>query len=268
MLERRDRCLIIVGGTWEKQWGMLGAIVDATEGKWAHEWVEYPASYGTPQAYSDSERLGVLAFVRKLTTVWALGYDDIAIVGFSQGAAVVEQGLRRIQVAAKLSNEQLALARVRYVALLGNPYRAAGDQVGPDPGGYGVIGPLAPKGVVPIPLASRWHNFALPGDLITSCPPDSLVRLIFPFTRWMSVHTLDRWAAEILAKLSLVWLLRHVPELRDPRQLPRLWGRITRATEAAYYYQTSGIHGRYMTQPLGPKHTNAARFIVQSLEEI
>ncbi|QCG77055.1 lysin B [Gordonia phage Ewald] len=268
MLERRDRCLIIVGGTWEKQWGMLGAIVDATEGTWAHEWVEYPASYGTPEAYVDSEQRGVDAFIVKLATVWALGYDDIAIVGFSQGAAIVERGLREMQVMQKLGNAQQALNHVRYVALLGNPYRAAGDQVGPDPGGYGVIGPLAPKGVVPIPLASRWHNFALPGDLITSCPPDSLVRLIFPFTRWMSVQTLNRWAGEILAKLSLVWLLRHVPELRDPRQLPRLWGRITRATEAAYYYQTSGIHGRYMTQPLGPKHTNAARFIVQSLEEI
>ncbi|QBI97735.1 lysin B [Gordonia phage Dogfish] len=268
MLERRDRCLIIVGGTWEKQWGMLGAIVDATDGKWAHEWVEYPASYGTPQAYLDSERLGVQALMVKLATVWALGYDDIAIVGFSQGAAVVERGLREYQATDKLGNAREALSHVRYVALLGNPYRAAGDQVGPDPGGFGVIGPLAPKGVVPIPLASRWHNFALPGDLITSCPPDSLVRLVFPFTRWMSVQTLDRWAAEVLAKLSLVWLLRHVPELRDVRQLPRLWGRIVRATEAAYHYQTTGVHGQYMTRPLGAGKPTAARFIVQSLEEI
>jgi hypothetical protein len=184
--------------------------------------------------------------------------DKVAIIGFSQGAAVVERCLR--------DREDLATQRVKYVGLFGNPYRAPNDQVGPNPGGSGVIGPLAPASLRPI--AGRWENYALPGDLIAACPADSLIRLVYPFTRWMSVQAPEKWVRDLLPKLSVVWLLRNIPELRDIRQLPGLLSRIQRATELAYHYQTTGIHGKYASRALGGGYGIPTQLALTALEEI
>lgn len=260
----RPRRLVVVGGTWEKQWGMLGPVVHETKKDWPAVWVDYPASYSTPMAFEESLDRGVTALIL------ALRYEipdgcDIAIICFSQGCAVVEQALREMRRTGTLVNASI-LRRIRYVALCGNPYRAAGDQVGPDPGGFGVIGPLADPGDVPIP--GRWDNFALPGDLISSCGKDSLVRAIYPYTRWMSIQTPDRWARDVLSRNGAVWLWRNVPELRDPRHLHTLLRRVAAAAQQIDYYLASKVHGQYMVRALGPDQPTAGRMIVRALEEI
>ena len=260
----RSRRLVVVGGTWEKQWGMLGPVVHETQKDWPALWVDYPASYSTPMAFEESLDRGVTALIL------ALRYEvpdgcDIAIICFSQGCAVVEQALREMRRTGTLVNASI-LRRIRYVALCGNPYRAAGDQVGPDPGGFGVIGPLADVGDVPIP--GRWDNFALPGDLISSCGKDSLVRSIYPYTRWMSIQAPDRWARDVLSRNGAVWLWRNVPELRDPRHLHTLLRRVAAAGQQIDYYLASKVHGQYMVRALGPDQPTAGRMIVRALEEI
>lgn len=253
-----SKILIVVGGTWESRWGLLGAIATKAEQRgWQPLWVDYPASYGTPESFEDSLQRGVtLLHLTLRAKTWA--GDQVAIIGFSQGAAVVERCLRE--------REDRATQRVKYVGLFGNPYRAGNDQVGPNPGGLGVIGPLAPASMRPI--AGRWENYALPGDLIAACPADSLIRLVYPFTRWMSVQAPDRWVRDLLPKLSVVWLLRNVPELRDIRQLPGLLSRIQRATELAYHYQTTGIHGKYASRALGGGYGIPTQLALTALEEI
>lgn len=263
MTSRRPRYVVIVGGTWEKRWGLYGPVVHELDGQWNPVWVDYPASYGTPEAFEDSLDRGVTSLILALQHIPMSA--DIAVLGFSQGAAVVEKALREMHANGALTSASILL-RIVYVGLCGNPYRAAHDQIGPDPGGSGVIGPLAPKGVIPI--RGRWENFALPGDVISSSTADSLVRAIYPFTRWMSVQTPQRWALDALSRTSALWVMKNVPELRDPRRWPELLRRVTVATRALEFYQQSGIHGQYMIRALGDGQPTAGRHIVRSLEEI
>ena len=258
------RYLIVVGGTWETRWGILRYVVDNSPA-WTPIWVNYPASYGTPEAFIDSEDQGIAALITKL---YALADDGaIALVGYSQGAGIIERALRDLE-RLDLARARNVLARIVYVGLCGNPYRAEGDQVGDDPGGFGVIGPLAARGAVPIPLPDRWQNFSLPGDLISSCPRNSLVRGIFPFTKWMSPQRPEKWALDVLSKASYLWVIRNVPELRNPARWPELAKRVHQASVAAYYYQESGIHRQYMIRPVGINKVHAGRYIVRALEEI
>lgn len=265
----QPRNLVIVGGTWETKWGLLGSIVRAVPSSnpraWRTTWVDYPASYATPEAFQDSEDRGVTALILALRQLPLTG--QIAVVGYSQGAGIVERALREMADTGTVSNQQV-LNRVAYVGLVANPYRAAGDQVGPDPGGSGVIGPLAPKGQVPIRQTAQWQNFALAGDLICACPADSLIREIHPFTRWMSVQTPDKWAADVLGRLSVRWFWKTFPEFRDLRRLPNLLKRIHDATTAAYHYQTTGIHMQYAVRSPGVGYTPATAAIAHALEEI
>ncbi len=260
------RHLVVVGGTWERRWGILGSVAahPAVTAGWRTHWIDYPASYGTPLSVTASVTLGADALTRSLVRV-AGQQTEIAVLGFSQGAMVVETALRSMHDSQTVENLGV-LNRIRYVGLCGNPYRAAGDQVGPDPGGYGIVGPLAPRGVVPIVRPRAWENFALPGDLISSCPDDSLIRLIYPFTRMMSPHLLDQWANDVLAKLNLTWLWRNVPETRTVSGLPRLLRRLHTDVDAAYQYLTTGVHGRYGIQDVAGR--TPAQHIIRALQEV
>lgn len=259
----RPRRLVVAGGTWETRWGLLGAVVNAVSDQWPAIWLDYPASYATPEAYQDSEDRGITDLIIALRQLPAT--VDIAVLGFSQGAAIVDKGLREMADIGGISNLSI-LHRITYVGLCGNPYRAPHDQIGPDPGGSGVIGPLAPASSRPI--RGQWHNYALPGDLITACPPDSLARLVYPLTRWMSIQTPDRWARDLQSKLNLWWLLRNFPELRDIRQLPRLTQRVAATVDDVAAYQITGIHGQYASRPLSPTLPTAAGHIINSLQEL
>lgn len=136
--------LVVVGGTWERQWGLLGDVVSKLDDSWHRLWVDYPASFSTPEAFQDSEE-------------------------------------------------------------------------------------------------------------------------IHPFTRWMSVQTVDKWAADVLSKLSLRWMWKTFPEFRDPRKLPNLVRRIHIATTAAYHYQTTGIHMQYSVRSPGIGYSPATVHIARAL---
>lgn len=248
---------------------MLGAVAKhpaILQQRWTLHWLDYPAAYGTPESIDDSLAQGV---VNLQLTLRGLPADksSIAVLGFSQGAMLVEKSLRDMHWRGGLTNQSI-LQRVKYVGLLGNPYRAAGDQIGPNPGGYGIAGPLAPAGDVPIARSSAWENFALPGDLIASCPPDSLIRLIYPYTRAMSAQHPDVWANDLLRKLSVAWVWRHLPEVRSVRSLPSLVRQIVVDGRAARFYLTSGIHGQYAVRRLSDRFPAPAIAIVRSLGEI
>lgn len=255
--------LVVVGGTWERQWGLLGDVVSKLDDSWYRLWVDYPASFATPEAFQDSEDSGVTDLILALRQLRMA--STIAVIGYSQGAGIIDRALREMDNANTITNQSI-LRRIRYVGLVANPYRAPHDQVGPDPGGSGVLGPLAPKGASPV--AGEWQNFALAGDLICACPEDSLIRQIHPFTRWMSVQTVDKWAVDVLSKLSLRWMWKTFPEFRDLRRLPNLVRRIHTATTAAYHYQTTGIHMQYAVRSPGIGYSPATVHITRALRGI
>lgn len=257
--------LVVVGGTWEHTaFGLLGDVVARTNNLWQAHWVKYPASFGTPEAYDESLADGVEALV---TLLLSLPADrPLAVVGYSQGAAIVEKAMRQLQHSRMLSAIGV-LTRIRYVGTVASPYRSRRDQVGLDPGGFGISGPL-PEFQPPIGALTVWEQFALPGDLICACPVNSLVRFVEPLTPAMSAKDPARWARDVRAKLTLTFLYAHFPELWDWRRIPTLLGRIREAGEQLAAYQQTGIHMQYARTRIPGQTLTATEWIARELNEI
>lgn len=240
--------LVVVGGTTERRWGLLAPLTRRPG--WESYWVRYPASYGAPTSYERSVRAGVEATKRTLRGFAMLDADSpVVLVGYSQGAVVAELAVREMLC-------DPARYRVDYLALVASPLRPAGVQVGDDPGGSGISEALPPPnpGIKP---SFWWEYFALPGDIITCCPPDSLLRLVEQLTPAMSVTDPAGWARDVQRKLTLRWLLASFPELRKLRALPQLLARIHAAGDDLTEYLATGIHTRYGSVRLPGTDTTA-----------
>lgn len=257
------RHLIIVGGTWEtKPYGLLGDVVARTS-TWQPHWVGYPASYGSPMAYDMSKAFGKKRLGETIASLPP--HEPFAIIGYSQGAAIVEEQLREMAARPGLVAGQTLKALV-YVGLIASPYRPRSVQIGVDPGGFGIGGPLPTfRSPHPNPI---WQHFALAGDLVTACPPDSLIRIVEELTPAMSAQDPVRWGRDLQTKLNLTFVWKHFPELRTLAGFPRLLTRIREAAESAAVYQGTQIHTKYSTVPIAGKGMPATRWIANELNGI
>ncbi|HEY9314615.1 PE-PPE domain-containing protein [Williamsia sp.] len=265
--------LVIIGGTWEHQaYGLLGDVVARTKDTWQPHWVDYPASYGNPMSYTVSKSIGRQNTIDQLMHLPS--DDPIALVGYSQGAAIVEELIRHLARSREL-HELALLRRVRYLATVASPYRTAGDQVGNDPGGSGIAGPLTPLQTIldkhPLPgireLQIPWQQFAVAGDLICACPEDSLIRIVEHLTPAMSAREPVEWVDDLRRKLTISYIWRTFPELRT-FNIVRLLARINEAALAAAVYQKTAIHTKYASAPIAGTGTPATRLIAHELHEI
>lgn len=269
-----NRVLLVVGGTWERQpYGLLGDVVVRVRTDWTPRWVSYPASYGTPESYDKSKGDGKLQLRLHLMEVVAFA-TDIAIIDYSQGCAIVDELLAEMTVSAAAGGDasnftRRVLSKIRYVGHVANPHRPRGVQVGADPGGFGISGPLALT-----PAQQNWmprrENFALPGDLICACPPDSLIRIVEHLTPMMSQQDPWSWGADLRKKLTIRYLWSTFPELRNPTPagLWRLKKRIDTSIADAVRYETSGVHMKYVVNPIGGINRTATAHIAQQLHDI
>lgn len=270
--------LIVVGGTFEhNQWGLLHDTVFRTNHLWHPHWVAYLATYGTPESYEASKADGK----KKLRTQFmALPQEAIlAIVAYSQGSAIVDEVLAEMAVAAAAGERGSisVLARIRYVGLVANPHRELGDQVGADPGGFGISGPVVAPGSRRLPhsrkrlINGRVENFALPGDVICACPANSLIRIVEQLTPMMSSSHPEKWAADLRQKLTWGFIWTWFPELRSPitpAKLLKLRAHIREAADLAIRYQASQIHTKYANNPIGGIDMVATRWIANQLNDI
>ena len=266
--------LAVVGGTTEHTaFGLLGDVVARTNELWQAHWVDYPASFGFPAPYDESKEAGVDELIRLLVRLPA--DRPIGIVGYSQGAGVVEDAMRRLATSRDL-HEVRCLMQIRYVGTVASPHRAGGDQVGDDPGGFGISGPLKP--FQPMIATHRlagvreavilWEQFVLSGDVIAACPTNSLIRFVEPLVPAMSATNTLRWARDVQNKLTLTFVLAHFPELRDWRRLPALLVRIREAVDLVVAYQQTGVHMQYARIPIRGKTLPATQWIARELNEI
>lgn len=258
--------LAVVGGTWEHNaFGLLGDTVARTTELWQAHWVNYPASFGTPDAYDKSKAAGIDALISLLLR---LPSDrPLAVIGYSQGADIVEETMRRLS-RSRILAEIGVLARIRYVGTVASPRRPKGDQIGDDPGGFGISGPLLPEFIPPIGALTLWEQFALAGDLITACPANSLIRFIEPLVPAMSAADPRRWARDVQSKLTLTFVYAHFPELRDWRRIPALLGRIREAIDLVIAYQQTGVHTQYARTNIRGKSMPATQWMARELNEI
>lgn len=256
--------LIVVGGTWEHdKFGLLSDTVNRTQDTWQPHWIDYPASYGTPESYEVSKAAGKKALANQLARLPHT--DEYAIIAYSQGCAIVEEYLREAARRPGLIDGQV-LKKLVYVGLVASPYRPHGIQIGSDVGGFGISGALPVfRSPFPNPI---WQQFALAGDLICACPPDSLIRVIEQLTPAMSARDPLAWGRDLRSKVTLSYVWKTFPELRTIRHFPRLLDRISDAVIAATVYQNSGIHTKYPTTPIAGKGIPATQWIANELKEI
>lgn len=120
-----------------------------------------------------SVRIGAEEVIRQIKAT----PGTFALVGMSQGSAVISQVLKALLPGGVLANRYNdCIAGLAY----GNPCRKAGTSFPggtPAPGG-GVISLSYPQdsfcsGLGPVTLPSWWWEFALPGDLFSSAPMDT-----------------------------------------------------------------------------------------------
>ncbi|WP_167768991.1 alpha/beta hydrolase [Nocardia sp. CS682] len=152
--------------------GLLSAVADKLDRGIDRVSVDYPGAYGWPISYHDSLIRG---------TATALGAIDRApgpvyLVGYSQGAVIAGHCADH--------------SKVERTYLISDPHRPRRRYIGNvDPGGYGLAGEVFRAGLM-------IHYFAASDDPITSAPPDSILRSVADFTRFMSPD-LGTWLASI-----------------------------------------------------------------------
>ncbi|ORM37052.1 PE-PPE domain-containing protein [Williamsia sp. 1135] len=178
--------VLTVGGTGESYpgdsrsevSGLLAAVTDRLDDRFASRWVGYPASYGpVPTAggvsYLDSVRTGV----DHLSTAIAETEGPIMLIGYSQGCVVIRELLAR---------DGHLLGNVVAAGFVADPHQPPGAVAGCD--GFGLAGPGAP---LPRDLPALW--IADPDDVICNASDDSFLRDVADLTAGLSVRDLRGW---------------------------------------------------------------------------
>ncbi|WP_143965399.1 PE-PPE domain-containing protein [Gordonia zhaorongruii] len=180
--------VLAVGGTGESYpgdarthvTGMLAAVTDRLDDRFAARWVGYPASYGPTAgrhglAYVDSVAFGV----GRLASAIRETDGPVMLIGYSQGAAVIRTLLSHPS-AARLVDQ---VASVGFVADPNQPPGVIDGCLG-----WGVAGPGAP---LPGDVPACWVGAA--DDMICNATEDSLIRDIADLTDSLSVSHVRRW---------------------------------------------------------------------------
>ncbi|MFW0796408.1 PE-PPE domain-containing protein [Gordonia sp. CPCC 205515] len=250
--------VLVVGGTGESfagddrttVTGMLAAVTDCLDDRFAARWVGYPASYGpTPQLDGVSYRQSLTVGERHLRDALRATIGPVMLIGYSQGAVVIRAVLHDLW----RSGDPM-LRRVLAAGFVADPHQPPGVVDGCD--GWGVAGP-GPD--LPPGLATYWVGAA--DDVICNAGADSLVRDIADLTASMALQRPREWAQQLWT------LVRHNAFQNASRtsisltQMRRDVGRIGAAAREVLGYlpRVMRWHGVAVTNRLGGRHTSYAR---------
>lgn len=243
------KTVLVVGGTGEcgpdddaaEVRGLLSCVTARLDESWTPRWIPYPAGYGTPTSYDESADIGR---ARLWTALWdTLDNTDgpIALLGYSQGAAIVGDVCHTVGHATTLFGH--TTARIVAVGLFSDPHRNRGEIVGPDIGGEGISGPRGPWGS----LGGVVSSFCAPGDVICSTDPDtSVLNLVSDLTSQITSRHPLRSAQQALAKVQVRPKGSMFPELS--LGIPGVrWaaGRVGNTVRLVRNYLRSGVHTHY-----------------------
>lgn len=168
-------------------------FLDRLEGRFTRNVIDYPADYGAPTAFRDSNAVGRLHAIDLITETT----NPFVLSGYSAGAFV----------AGDLANEIIADAipgiwpeRLLACVLVADPKRpqGAGAPGLPTPSGYGIAGQR------PVPGVRTWWGTAL-GDGISALGEDNPLRSAADLSKAFSVdpRLWDEWVDDMLRTLIL-----------------------------------------------------------------
>ncbi|KAA0021228.1 cutinase family protein [Antrihabitans cavernicola] len=201
-----NKTVLVVGGTGEcgpdddgsRVRGLLADVTDRLDDSWTARWIPYPAEYGAPTCYDDSAAIGR---ARLWTALWETLDDTagaVALLGYSQGAAIVGDVCHTVGHATSLFGH--TTARIVAVGLFSDPHRNRGEIVGPDAGGEGISGPRGSWGS----LRGVVSTFCAPGDVICSTDPTtSVLNLVSDLTSQITSRHPVRSIQHAIEKVQL-----------------------------------------------------------------
>jgi hypothetical protein len=243
--------LVVVRGTFDTFGvdGMLGGIVrnldtsDPT--KWNIHYLDYPADFGTKLSYRESREIGIDRLIEFLLN----GIDsseDIFILGYSQGAAVVTLALKNMLTAGSAVDAEI-LGQIKGVYLIANPHRQPDHWAGSDPG----------RGTRGIAFGSQnegwWGDFKIKvfefceqGDIIGSVDPNTtlLHRFVY-YIEDASVTNAIGWAVSIRDQLRTVNPFALFPETRKAIGILEYTRRWWNSLSQVSAYLVTGVHVDY-----------------------
>lgn len=198
--------------------------------------VAYPATIGPVggRPGDPSEMESVRRGVSELERHTAEAPGKVVTIGFSLGGVLTTEHLSRTD---NPNNRKVVMS-----GNIANPRRRAGKSYGLPSFGEGIFGR-------PINDPRQWAEIANPGDVMTSMPADSPLRLGSDLIQWMSLSDPLRWATDVIAKLPAVQaqLLG-----ADGRRLfdPRFWQSFPEAINLLNGYARGGTHTTAYFQPM------------------
>ncbi|MFD3463855.1 alpha/beta fold hydrolase [Nocardia fluminea] len=212
--------ILIMGGTWNPNGDpVTETFANALDRRrFRHQYVPYPAAYGTPMSYRSSVGFGKHALVQAIRD----SPNPVIVAGYSQGAAVAAEVAADIELYPDLD--------VRAAALIACPSRPRGLCVGTDPGGYGVVGELA------ITKMLALHAAAF-RDPICALPEGSMLRYLADMSAYMSISSpqeFAQWGASIVD----LAVRRRFQRWWEPRN----WRDTAEVISQANAYLTEGRH--------------------------
>ncbi|MEV0247390.1 PE-PPE domain-containing protein [Nocardia sp. NPDC050712] len=263
--------VLAVGGTGESYpgdtrtdvSGMLAAVTDHLDDRFATRWIPYPASYGpVPKLDGVAFRHSVEAGVRALAAAVEDADGPIILLGYSQGCTVVRELLADTAITAR--------DHVLGTGLVADPQMPHGLAVGkPHLAGSGVAGP---GGDVAVPT---WW-IANDHDPICNASPDSLLRDLADLTEFMSGDGI-RWGTAVMDRL------RHrsrqnawgASEPGNPAAVQRAKRRVDTAIQEARAYlpfhprlnATGGQHTSYSTVPYNGDGETGCELLARKITE-
>lgn len=185
----------------------------------------YPADYGMPVPFEESNRLGREAAIREAQ----LAPGAVVLTGYSAGG-LISGDLARDIAAGQVPT--VPPAKLIAVALLADPKRPVGGGAPglPTQGGYGILGQR------PIPRVRAYYGCAF-GDPISALGADNPIRSIADLSRRFTTNPrgLDGWVRDMF-EVALSNQLQ--PWWRHPFR-PQRWGA---AVDALAAYLVRGQH--------------------------
>nr|WP_296773743.1 PE-PPE domain-containing protein [Rhodococcus sp. (in: high G+C Gram-positive bacteria)] len=243
--------VLAVGGTGESHpddhrsvvTGLLSRVTDNLDDRFSARWVGYPASYGPVAIGGLSYRQSTDVGVRRLIAAIAATDGPVALIGYSQGCAVIREVLGRIEAG------EVSLPSVVAAGLISDPQQPAGAVPGCTGRGVAGTGPAIPDRV---PVMWVGH----PKDMICNASDDSYIRDIADLTGAMSFRTPKLW-------LRQLWTLLRSNGFQNAaktRWSPRQWVRDARririaAIELGGYLPRTLVWRRVrLSNPSGDRH--------------
>lgn len=243
--------VLAVGGTGESHpddhrtavTGLLSHVTESLDSRFSTGWVGYPASYGPVAvgglSYQQSTQVGVRRLIAAVRSV----DGPVALIGYSQGCAVIREVLGR------MSTGDVVLPSVVSVGLISDPQQPAGAVAGCSGRGVAGIGPALPDHV-----QVMWIGH--PHDMICNASDDSYIRDVADLTRWMSFRTPKLWLAHLWSLVRSNGFQNAAKTGLSPRQWVRDARRLrVAARELAGYLPRSLVWRTYrVSNPAGDRH--------------